>query len=354
MPWWSSWTSWTSALTNRMTTVGALAVALPVLAALVVVRVLSHRSWGRCDNTAQQRGRVFVVTGANSGLGKETARLLAQRNARVVLACRDMAAAHLACEDIRRTTSLGELIPMQLDLASLESVYTFAQEVLQDFPQVHVLINNAGLSIPDEKQPKTEDGIEMHFGVNYLGHFFLTNLLLERIKESAPSRIVNVSSLLHQQGIIDFDHLSTGPLPTQVNSRLPPAYCNSKLCNVYHAMELGRKVADCDVDVYTLCPGWCYSGLMRNYSFPWYKYLTFIPIAFLFMRSASKGAQCIVHCAVEENLPKNYGSFGFYRNCKPFSSRIQFDPEVAQALWDYSDNLIRTQAPKVVQKALVG
>lgn len=81
-------------------------------------------------------------------------------------------------------------IPMQLDLASLESVYTFAREVLEDFPQIHVLINNAGLSMPDEKQPMTEDGIEMHFGVNHLGHFFLTNLLLERLKGSAPSRFV--------------------------------------------------------------------------------------------------------------------------------------------------------------------
>lgn len=81
-------------------------------------------------------------------------------------------------------------IPMQLDLASLESVCTFAKEVLEDFPQVHVLINNAGLSMPDEKNPMTDDGIEMHFGVNHLGHFLLTNLLLERLEASAPSRFV--------------------------------------------------------------------------------------------------------------------------------------------------------------------
>lgn len=97
-----------------------------------------------------------------------------------------------------------------------------------------------------------------------------------------------MSSLLHRHGIIDFDHLSTGPPPTQVSGRLPPAYCNSKLCNVYHAMELGERVKISGVDVYTLCPGWCYSGLMRHYDFPWYKFLTILPIAFFFMRSASK------------------------------------------------------------------
>lgn len=100
--------------------------------------------------------------------------------------------------------------------------------------------------------------------------------------------MVNVSSLLHRHGIIDFDHLSTGPQPTQVSGRLPPAYCNSKLCNIYHAMELGKRAGEHGVEVYTLCPGWCYSGLMRHYHFPWYKYLTVIPIAFLFMRSANK------------------------------------------------------------------
>lgn len=329
-----------------------LTVVVPLVATLCFVRALAAWTWGRCSSGKMQTGRVFIVTGANSGLGKETARMLASRNARVIMACRDMAAAYLAVEDIRRTTAQGELIPMQLDLASLESVYTFAREVLQDFPQIHVLINNAGLSMPDEKQPMTEDGIEMHFGVNHLGHFFLTNLLLERLKISAPSRVVNVSSLLHRHGIIDFNHLSTGPDPTQVSGRLPPAYCNSKLCNIYHAMELGKRVGTDDVEVYTLCPGWCYSGLMRHYHFPWYKYLTVLPIAFLFMRSANKGAQCIVHCAVEENLSKNYGSFGFYRNCRPFISPMVFDPETAIKLWDYSENLIKTQAPSVVQPYL--
>lgn len=353
MQWWPGAASATSLLRDvELIMPAVLTVVVPLVATLCFIRALTSWSWGRCTNAMAQEGKVFVVTGANSGLGKETARMLAQRKARVVMACRDMAAAYLAVEDIRKTTPNGELIPMQLDLASLESVYTFAQELLADFPQIHVLINNAGLSIPDEKEPMTEDGIEMHFGVNHLGHFFLTNLLLERLKESAPSRVINVSSLLHRHGIIDFDHLSKGPLPSQKSGNLPPAYCNSKLCNVYHAMELGQRVGDSGVDVFTLCPGWCYSGLMRHYNFPWYKYITIVPIAFLFMRSSNKGAQGIVHCALEENLPKNYGTFGFYRNCRPFTSQTPFDPDIAKQLWEYSDNLIKTQAPSIVKRVL--
>lgn len=327
---------------------------LPMVASVVVIRVLTSWSWGRCRSTKSQEGRLFIVTGANSGLGKETVRMLAKLKARVVMACRDMAAAQVAIEDIRRSTPDGELIPMQLDLASLESVHSFAQRVLKEFPQIHVLINNAGLSIPDDKKTETEHGLEVHFAVNYLGHFFLTELLLDRLKGSAPSRIVNVSSLLHRHGVINFDHLSCGSPPSTApkSRRLPPAYGNSKLCNVYHTMELGERLKGSEVDVYTLCPGWCYSGLMRHFEFPWYRYLAIIPIAFLFMRSASTGAQGIVHCAVEDKLEKNYGTFGFYRNCRPFTSPVTLDPEIARKLWDYSDKLTKEKAPNLYRSAM--
>lgn len=124
---------------------------------------------------------------------------------------------------------------MHLDLASFDSIRKFSKEVLQKYMKIHVLINNAGVYFPLTDSQKTKDGFEMNFGVNHLGHFLLTNLLVERIKESAPSRIVIVSSGLHERGVIDLDDLNMEKRrEISHNIRVNPAYCASKLANVYH------------------------------------------------------------------------------------------------------------------------
>ena len=124
---------------------------------------------------------------------------------------------------------------MHLDLASFDSVKKFAKEVLEKYPKVHVLINNAGVYFPLMDSQRTKEGHEMNFGVNHLGHFLLTKLLLDRIKESAPSRIVIVSSGLHERGEIDIDDLNLEKKrEAAISVRVNPAYCASKLANVYH------------------------------------------------------------------------------------------------------------------------
>lgn len=184
-----------------------------------------------------QDGRVAVVTGANSGLGLETARVLAGRGAQVVLACRNPEKARAAQDEIAHSASRPDaVVTMLLDLASLASVRAFAAALRERFPTLHLLVNNAGvMAIP---RARTADGFEMQLGTNHLGHFALTGLLLERLLAAPDARIVNVSSSMHRVGRIAFDDL-------QGERRYGPwrAYGQSKLANLLFTFELQRRLA---------------------------------------------------------------------------------------------------------------
>lgn len=309
---------------------------LPVLLFVGLLRKCRERAWGRCKNTESLEGRVFLVTGANSGIGKETVRELAKRKATIIMACRDVQNARNAIAEIRSQTAFGELIPMELDLSSLASIRSFVQEVLKSFPVIHVLINNAGVYASLKEHALTKDGFEIHFGVNHLGHFLLTNLLLDRLKESAPSRVVIVTSKLLESGVIDFTNLN-GEKGLPVKGRMNPAYCNSKLANAYFGVELAKRTEDTGVDIYMVCPGFTYTGLFRNVKRSWFHYIIFSPVALLFLRTANQGAQTVLHCATEPGLEKESGHI--YRDCKLYVSKKKLDPDVALRLWDVSEKL---------------
>ncbi|KAG1678818.1 Retinol dehydrogenase 11 [Nymphon striatum] len=182
-------------------------------------------------------GKVVIITGANTGIGKETAKDLAIRGAKVILACRDLEKAKKSVDDLTKDSNLNaeNFAIHKLDLASLNSVRQFATEILKEYENIHILINNAGIMMCPEW--KTEDGFEMQFGVNHLGHVLLTNLLLERIKKSAPSRIVIVSSLAHKYGKINFDDLNM-----EKGYSAGKAYSQSKLANILFAKELASRL----------------------------------------------------------------------------------------------------------------
>ena len=179
-----------------------------------------------------------------------------RRSARVILACRSIQRGEIALKEICERSGNDNVVLHQLDLASCKSIREFAARILKDERKIDILINNAGVMfVPYEL---TEDGFETHFGVNHLGHFLLTNLLLDRIKESAPSRIVTVSSLAHGPGYLDFkDMMWTKRYQTQL------AYCRSKLANVMFSRELARRVADSGVTVCSLHPGTVHTELAR-------------------------------------------------------------------------------------------
>ncbi|GLV34001.1 Retinol dehydrogenase 1 [Carabus blaptoides fortunei] len=293
---------------------------------LVLVRKYQEYKWGKCTNSVSLRDKVVLITGANSGIGYETAKELARRGAKVILACRDMDKAIGAITRIQQSLqSCNNLVPMQLDLGSLHSVQAFVEELSRTESQIDILINNAGVSYPKSKDEvqRTSDGFEIHFGVNHLGHYLLTRLLLPKLRAAAPgSRVIIVSSLLHQKANIylaDLNAVSDAHTPTRT-----PEYNNSKLANAYFGCELAARVQQDGVGVYTVCPGWVYTGLFRNHHIRWYHY----PL----------GAQTLVHCATEPELASETGKF--YRNCAPYQSTVQFSADTAQRLWMASEQII--------------
>uniref|UniRef100_A0A3Q2GSF6 Retinol dehydrogenase 11 n=1 Tax=Equus caballus TaxID=9796 RepID=A0A3Q2GSF6_HORSE len=208
---------------------------LPLLLYIAAPQIRKMLSSGVCTSTVQLLGKVAVVTGANTGIGKETAKELAQRGARVYLACRDVQKGELVAREIQTVTGNQEVLVKKLDLADTKSIRAFAKGFLAEEKHLHILINNAGVMMCPYS--KTADGFEMHMGVNHLGHFLLTLLLLEKLKESAPSRIVNVSSFAHHLGRIHFHNLQGEKF---YSAGL--AYCHSKLANILFTRELARRL----------------------------------------------------------------------------------------------------------------
>ena len=187
-------------------------------------RKATDKQWTTVD-VPDQQGRTIVITGANSGVGFETAKVLAQRGAAVVLACRDLDKADRAAARIQAAAPRANVTTLRLDLASLASVREAASELRSSHPRLDLLINNAGVMRPP--YTRTEDGFELQFGTNHLGHFAFTGLVLDRLLAVPGSRIVTVSSPGHRRGRIDFDEL-------QSIQRYRPmaAYAQSKLANL--------------------------------------------------------------------------------------------------------------------------
>lgn len=190
--------------------------------------------WSAAD-IPHQRGRIAIVTGANSGLGSETALALARKGAHVVLACRDAAKAQSALRTIRGANPAASAEVMALDLASLASVRTFAEAFVARYERLDLLCNNAGvMAIP---RRRTADGFEMQLGTNHLGHFALTGLLLPRLLDTPGARVVSVSSSAHRPGRIHWEDLQF-----ERRYRKWRAYAQSKLANLLFAFELDRRL----------------------------------------------------------------------------------------------------------------
>ena len=187
------------------------------------------------ENIPDQRGKTFIVTGANSGIGFEATRMLLKNSARVIMACRNMTKAANALTSLINETPEADVEVMELDLSSLTSVKNFAAEFISKYKTLDVLVNNAG--IMGTPYNLTEDGFEMQFGTNHLGHFLLVGLLLDLLRESVGSRVVTITSIAHFKGIIKFDDISS----TKEYSRMK-AYRQSKLANLLFAYELDRKL----------------------------------------------------------------------------------------------------------------
>jgi NAD(P)-dependent dehydrogenase (short-subunit alcohol dehydrogenase family) len=202
-------------------------------------------------------GKVCIVTGANTGLGFETARGLAEAGAHVVMVCRSLERGEKPRQKIIKMTDNPNVDLLTCDLGQQTQVRQLADQLLERYDRIDVLLNNAGVWKP--KREITSDGIETTFAVNHLGYFLLSNLLKDRLTESAPSRIINVSSDLHPSGRVEFDNLEGERLYDAWS-----AYANLKLANVLFTKRMARDLEGSGVTVNCLEPGWVFTELARE------------------------------------------------------------------------------------------
>jgi NAD(P)-dependent dehydrogenase (short-subunit alcohol dehydrogenase family) len=271
-------------------------------------------------------GRTVLVTGANSGIGRQTALELARKGARVHVACRSEERARPVLDDIMAIGGPDAASFLPLDLADLASVRACAEAYRKSGEPLHVLVNNAGVA---GQRGETTDGFELAFGVNHLGHFLLTVSLLDELRHSAPSRVVTVSSDAHYQARgVDFESLRGSTRSFTAMGE----YNASKLCNVLFTQELARRLAAQGVHgvtTYALHPGVIASNIWRRIPWP------IEPLAKLFMGSIESGARTSVFCASDPDLSTSSGQYYADRKARPASPRAT--PELGAALWERSE-----------------
>uniref|UniRef100_A0A3P9JU72 NADP-retinol dehydrogenase n=1 Tax=Oryzias latipes TaxID=8090 RepID=A0A3P9JU72_ORYLA len=295
-----------------------------LLLLLFAPHIRRYAAGAACRTASRLEGKTVLITGANTGIGKETALDLALRGARVIMACRDTEKGEEAAASIRAECPKAQVEVRELDLADTCSIRAFAQKFLREVHQLHILINNAGVMMCP--YTKTVDGFEMHIGVNHLGHFLLTYLLVGLLKRSAPARIVVVSSLAHNFGWIRFHDLHS---QGSYNSGL--AYCQSKLANVLFARELARRLNGTDVTVNSVHPGTVNSDLTRHSTIMTILFSVFS----VFLKTPREGAQTSIYCATAEELHSISGKH--FSDCSPaFVAPQGRSSETARKLWDVS------------------
>ncbi|CAG9782802.1 unnamed protein product [Diatraea saccharalis] len=293
---------------------------------------------GWCKSERRLDGSVAIVTGSNTGIGKETASDFFNRGARVSIACRDIEKGNAAKKDIEKTitdSGRGELVVEKLDVASLNSVREFAKRILLREKSIDILVNNAGVMMCVEG--KTEDGFETHIGTNHLGHALLTVLLLPKMNSSGDSRIVFVSSLLHKWAPqLDLEDMNFEKSPYDAYQ----AYCRSKAANVLFARALAnelRKRGITNVTTYSLHPGVVGTDIGRHFSDSVVRGASWIfnKASPLFAKSPKCGAQTSIYCAVDEACSKESGLY--YADCAVAKTSKQCqDDAFAAKFWDWT------------------
>lgn len=264
-------------------------------------------------------GKNFIITGANTGIGKVTAKSLAERGAHVILACRSLAKTQPVLDEIGSNAEF-----LELDLADLASVRRAADELLAKNIPIHGLINNAGLA---GQRGTTKDGFELTFGTNHLGHYLFTRLLLDRIKSSGAARIVNVSSQSHYDAKqIDWEALRA---PTKTPTGLRE-YSVSKLANVLFTKELARKLEGTTVTTYAVHPGVVATDVWRKIPGP------FRWIMKRFMISPQQGAHSSLRAATAPELAAETGRYYHADGKEKRPAKLADDVELAHLLWQRS------------------
>jgi NAD(P)-dependent dehydrogenase (short-subunit alcohol dehydrogenase family) len=270
-------------------------------------------------------GKICLITGANAGIGKVTARRLAEMGATVVMVCRNQQKGEAALNEIKTKSGNANVELLVADLSSQAEIRRLADEFKARHDRLDVLVNNAGVYLPN--RTLTVDGLETTFAVNHLAYFLLTNLLLELLKRSAPSRITSVSSEAHKYGKIEFDNLQG-----EREYKGIPAYSHSKLANVLFTRELARRLEGTQVTANALHPGAVATSIFRNTPKPieW--------LIKLFTMNPEKGAETSVYLATAREVEGLSGKY-FEKKREKYPSRIAQDDALARRLWEVSERM---------------
>ena len=286
------------------------------------------------ENINDQKGKIAIVTGASSGIGYETARVLANKNATVIIAVRNLEKGKIAEEKIKAHYKDADVTVLELDLADLKSVLNFVDNFKKQYRRLDLLINNAGVMMPPYS--KTADGFELQFGTNHLGHFALTGLLIDLIKSTPNSRIVNVSSMGHKYGNLNFMDLKW----EKRKYNAMKSYADSKIANIYFTYELSRKLEQNGKNpiVTAAHPGWTATELQRHAGL--FEFLNNF-----FAQDITMGALPTLYAAVGVDVKSGgyFGPSGFMEMRgypeKVESNELSHNKELAEKLWDVSEDL---------------
>ncbi|MFX1317338.1 MAG: SDR family oxidoreductase [Promethearchaeota archaeon] len=270
--------------------------------------------------------KICMITGANSGIGKATALSIAKMGAVVIMICRDKNRGENAQKEIINETGNKSVDLFICDLSSQESIYKLAENFKKKYQKLDVLINNAG--VVKTKRILTIDGFETTFAVNYLAPFLLTNLLLDIIKESAPSRIINIISGIHKSGSINFDDLQA-----ENKYRSYKAYGQSKLALILFTYELSKKLEGTSVTVNALHPGFTRTNIGRDYS-------VFIRPFTKLSKNPKKGAETSIYLATSPEVEGITGKY-FIKKQQKRSSKDSYNEKLAKELWNVSLKLTK-------------
>ncbi|XP_050293675.1 retinol dehydrogenase 11-like [Anthonomus grandis grandis] len=303
-------------------------VLLCIVLILLVLKLYLKLTTGWCNSQVNLLGKTVIITGANTGIGYETAADLAKRGATVILACRNEEKAKKAVQQLITETDNRHISYKLVDLSSMKSVRRFADDINNTLDRLDVLINNGGLHrIPGAGF--TEDGLQPIMATNYFGHWLLTHLLMDLLKKSSPSRVVNVASVAGSLLPLKAKNLN-GPGLTEHDP-----YARSKLANVLFTIELAKRLQGTGVTTYSLHPGVILSEFTRN--------IPLRPVVNLgirlFFKDVIEGAQTTIHCAVAKGIEK-YSGENFHDCQKVGRYLFAKNPDLATAVWKKTEELL--------------
>ena len=268
------------------------------------------------------RGKVCIITGANSGIGKATALGLAKLDAHVIMLCRDKSRGEEALTDIINVSGNESIDLLLADLSSQDSIRQFVKEFQMKFDKLHILINNAGVN--PSKRYETVDGLEKTFAINTIAPFLLINLLLPTLKKSVPARVINVASAVQSKSI-NFNNLQF-----EKHYRTWKAYSQSKTALILLTYEFARRLNSSRITFNCLHPGAVKSNITRDYKGI---IKIFTRLIFSFAKSPEKGSETSIYLASSPNVENISGKY-FIDKKEAISSSITYDESIAQKLWD--------------------